>query len=155
MASPRAILKRTQSVKNIAKITKTMQMIATAKFKRAHDRAVAARPYTDKLTRLIGKLAEAAGADFAHPLLGFLQRDLAGIDCTAFGHDPRDHPQTRGNPLVDPGGHGALHQCGIHLARPAVQVQPGARVDARQDGRAESRRCGEQQIDIGIALRLA
>ena len=69
MASPRAILKRTQSVKNIAKITKTMQMIATAKFKRAHDRAVAARPYTDKLTRLIGKLAEAAGADFAHPLL--------------------------------------------------------------------------------------
>ena len=69
MASPRAILKRTQSVKNIAKITKTMQMIATAKFKRAHDRAVAARPYTDKLTQLIGKLAEAAGADFAHPLL--------------------------------------------------------------------------------------
>ena len=69
MASPRAILKRTQSVKNIAKITKTMQMIATAKFKRAHDRAVAARPYTDQLTRLIGRLAEAAGADFAHPLL--------------------------------------------------------------------------------------
>ncbi len=69
MAKPRAILKRTQSVKNIAKITKTMQMIATAKFKRAHDRAVAARPYTDKLTRLIGKLADAAGADFEHPLL--------------------------------------------------------------------------------------
>jgi F-type H+-transporting ATPase subunit gamma len=69
MAKPRAILKRTQSVRNIAKITKTMQMIATAKFKRAHDRAVAARPYTDKLTRLIGHLAEAAGADFQHPLL--------------------------------------------------------------------------------------
>ncbi len=69
MAKPRAILKRTQSVKNIAKITKTMQMIATAKFKRSFDRAVAARPYTDKLTRLIGKLADAAGADFAHPLL--------------------------------------------------------------------------------------
>ena len=69
MAKPRAILKRTKSVKNIAKITKTMQMIATAKFKRAHDRAVAARPYTDKLTRLIGNLADAAGADFAHPLL--------------------------------------------------------------------------------------
>jgi len=69
MAKPRAILKRTQSVKNIAKITKTMQMIATAKFKRSFDRAVAARPYTDKLTRLIGKLADAAGADFEHPLL--------------------------------------------------------------------------------------
>jgi F-type H+-transporting ATPase subunit gamma len=69
MAKPRAILKRTQSVKNIAKITKTMQMIATAKFKRAFDRAVAARPYTDKLTRLIGKLADAAGTEFEHPLL--------------------------------------------------------------------------------------
>jgi F-type H+-transporting ATPase subunit gamma len=69
MAKPRAILKRTKSVRNIAKITKTMQMIATAKFKRAHDRAVAARPYTDKLTRLIGDLAAAAGADFEHPLL--------------------------------------------------------------------------------------
>lgn len=69
MAKPRAILKRTKSVRNIAKITKTMQMIATAKFKRAHDRAVAARPYTDKLTALIGDLAEAAGGDFEHPLL--------------------------------------------------------------------------------------
>ena len=69
MAKPRAILKRTQSVRNIAKITKTMQMIATAKFKRAHDRAVAARPYTDHLTSLITKLADAAGADFEHPLL--------------------------------------------------------------------------------------
>jgi len=69
MAKPRAILARTKSVQNIRKITKTMQMIATAKFKRAHDRAVAARPYTDKLTRLIGKLADAAGSEFAHPLL--------------------------------------------------------------------------------------
>src|SRR5210317_1592069 len=68
MAKPRAILKRTQSVSNIAKITKTMQMIATAKFKRAHDRAVAARPYTDRLGRLIGELSEAAG-EFTHPLL--------------------------------------------------------------------------------------
>jgi F-type H+-transporting ATPase subunit gamma len=69
MAKPRAILKRTQSVRNIAKITKTMQMIATAKFKRAHDRAVAARPYTDKLTHLLGELAEAAGSEFEHRLL--------------------------------------------------------------------------------------
>jgi F-type H+-transporting ATPase subunit gamma len=69
MPKPRAILKRSQSVKNIAKITKTMQMIATAKFKRAHDRAVAARPYTDRLTKLIGDLANAAGGEFKHPLL--------------------------------------------------------------------------------------
>jgi F-type H+-transporting ATPase subunit gamma len=68
MAKPRAILKRRHAVQGIAKITKTMQMIATAKFKRTFDRAVAARPYTDRLTRLIGRLA-AAAAGFAHPLL--------------------------------------------------------------------------------------
>ncbi len=68
MAKPRAILKRRKAVQNISKITKTMQMIATAKFKRANDRAVAARPYTDKLTTLIGELSAAAG-DFHHPLM--------------------------------------------------------------------------------------
>ncbi len=68
MAKPRAIHKRRHAVQNIAKITKTMQMIATAKFKRTFDRAVAARPYTDRLTRLIGRLA-AAAAGFVHPLL--------------------------------------------------------------------------------------
>ena len=69
MAKPRAILNRSKSIKNIAKITNTMYKIAAAKFKRAFDRAVAARPYTDKLTQLIGDLARAAGDDFDHPLL--------------------------------------------------------------------------------------
>ena len=56
MAKPRAILKRRKAVQNIAKITKTMQMIATAKFKRAFDRAVAARPYTDRIAALVADL---------------------------------------------------------------------------------------------------
>ncbi len=68
MAKPRAIHKRRHAVQNIAKITRTMQMIATAKFKRTFDRAVAARPYTDRLTSLIGRLA-AAASGFVHPLL--------------------------------------------------------------------------------------
>lgn len=68
MAKPRAILKRRSSIQNIAKITKTMQMIATAKFKRSNDRAIGARPYTDQLTALINELSAAAG-DFRHPLL--------------------------------------------------------------------------------------
>ncbi len=69
MAKPRAILNRAKSIGSIAKITDTMYKIAAAKFKRAFDRAVAARPYTDKLTQLIGDLASAAGGDFDHPLL--------------------------------------------------------------------------------------
>ena len=68
MAKARAILKRIGAVKNIAKITNTMQMIATARFKRAFDRAVAARPYTDRLVKLIEQLTDAAG-EYTHPLL--------------------------------------------------------------------------------------
>jgi F-type H+-transporting ATPase subunit gamma len=65
---PRAILKRRKAVQNIAKITKTMQMIATARFKKAFDRAVAARPYTDRLGELVAELSSATGG-FTHPLL--------------------------------------------------------------------------------------
>jgi len=68
VAKPRAILKRRKAVQNIAKITKTMQMIATARFKKAFDRAVAARPYTDRLAALVARLASAAG-ELKHPLL--------------------------------------------------------------------------------------
>jgi F-type H+-transporting ATPase subunit gamma len=68
MAKARAIIKRRKAVKNIAKITKTMNMIATARFKKSFDRAVAARPYTDKLKELLGELAS-AGLSYSHPLL--------------------------------------------------------------------------------------
>ena len=78
MAKPRAILNRRKAVSNIAKITKTMQMIATAKFKRAFDRAVAARPYTDRLQGLIGELSGATG-EFRHPLLEERERRRAAV----------------------------------------------------------------------------
>ena len=68
MPKPRAILKRKKAVQGIAKITKTMQMIATARFKKAFDRAVAARPYTDRLGQLVTALSSAAG-ELKHPLL--------------------------------------------------------------------------------------
>jgi F-type H+-transporting ATPase subunit gamma len=76
MANTRAILKRRKAVRNIHKITRTMNLIATSKFRRAHDRAVASRPYTEKVTELVNKLAEATATDgdeesatMAHPLL--------------------------------------------------------------------------------------
>ena len=68
MAKPRAILKRANAVRSTARITNTMRMIATARYKKAFDRAVAARPYTDRLGKLIDELSAAAGA-FQHPLL--------------------------------------------------------------------------------------
>ena len=48
MAKARAIVKRRKAVRNIRKITKTMQMIATAKFQKSLKRAVGTKPYSNK-----------------------------------------------------------------------------------------------------------
>ncbi len=71
MANRRAIVKRRKAVRNIKKITRTMQLIATARFQAAMNRAVASRPYTDRLARLVADLADAAreAGGLRHPLL--------------------------------------------------------------------------------------
>src|SRR5277367_977029 len=68
MAKARAIVKRRKAVRNIRKITKTMQMIATAKFQKSLKRTVGAKPYTLKVRELVGELAASAGG-VDHPLL--------------------------------------------------------------------------------------
>ena len=68
MANRRVLVKRRKSIRNIRKITRTMQLIATARFQAAFNRAVASRPYTEKLAELVGDLARAAGG-LDHPLL--------------------------------------------------------------------------------------
>ena len=61
MANRRVLVKRRKSVRNIRKITRTMQLIATARFQAAFNRAVAARPYTEKLAELVADLSRRAG----------------------------------------------------------------------------------------------
>ena len=68
MANRRVLLKRSKSVGNIRKITRTMQLIATARFQAALNRAQATRPYTEKIAELVADLSDAAeGID--HPLM--------------------------------------------------------------------------------------
>jgi F-type H+-transporting ATPase subunit gamma len=67
MAKARAIVKRRKAVRNIRKITQTMQLIATARFQKCMQRAVASQPYTRKITELIQTLGGQPAAD--HPLL--------------------------------------------------------------------------------------
>jgi F-type H+-transporting ATPase subunit gamma len=69
MAKARAIVKRRKAVRNIRKITKTMQMIATAKFQKALKRAVGTKPYTRKVRELVAELAASLGDNVEHPLL--------------------------------------------------------------------------------------
>src|SRR5213078_1250871 len=68
MAKARAIVKRRKAVRNIKKITKTMQMIATAKFQKSLKRAVGTKPYTMKVRELVRELAASVG-NVKHPLL--------------------------------------------------------------------------------------
>src|SRR6476646_10082904 len=68
MAKARAIIKRRKSVQNIRKITRTMELIATARFKKALDRATQAEAYTRKIAELVADLGT-TDLEVAHPLL--------------------------------------------------------------------------------------
>lgn len=68
MAKARALDRRRKSIRNIRKITRTMELIATARFKKAMDRATAAGAYTKRITSLVADLAN-SGLEIHHPLL--------------------------------------------------------------------------------------
>ena len=68
MANIRQLDKRRKSVKNVRKITRTMELIATARFKKAMDRAAAATDYTKRITSIVQDIAK-SGTDVSHPLL--------------------------------------------------------------------------------------
>ena len=56
MAKGRELKGRIKSVENTRKITRTMEMVATSKMKRAQDRVVAARPYAKALGEVMSRL---------------------------------------------------------------------------------------------------
>jgi F-type H+-transporting ATPase subunit gamma len=78
MAKARAIVKRLKAVKNIRKITKTMELIATARFKKAMDRATEAAAYTKKISEIVADLS-ATNLTFTHPLLKAHETQNNGI----------------------------------------------------------------------------
>lgn len=71
MAKLRDIKRRIKSVKNTAKITRTMELIATAKSKQAQDRIQRSLPYFEALAEVAGQARKASGDDAgpAHALL--------------------------------------------------------------------------------------
>ena len=68
MANRRVLVKRRKAVRNTRKITRTMQLIATARFQAAFNRAMATKPFTEKLAEMVADIARAAGG-VDHPLL--------------------------------------------------------------------------------------
>jgi F-type H+-transporting ATPase subunit gamma len=78
MANIRKILKRRKSVNNICKITRTMEMIATSRLKKASARASAGQLYTRELEKLQGLLAGNV-QDISHPLIVPNARHLPSV----------------------------------------------------------------------------
>ena len=70
MISPRILRRRIRSIQSTAKITRAMEMIATAKMRRSQEQALAGRPYSDKISQVIADLAaQPASGGALHPLL--------------------------------------------------------------------------------------
>jgi len=72
MAKARAIIKRLKAVRNVRKITRTMELVATARFKKAMDRATQAAAYTRKISEIVADLSNTmaeGSSSFTHPLL--------------------------------------------------------------------------------------
>ncbi|HEV3238603.1 MAG TPA: ATP synthase F1 subunit gamma [Gemmataceae bacterium] len=87
MAKTRAIVKRRKAIRNIRKITRTMELIATARFKKALDRAVEAEAYTRKIAELAADLS-ASATHITHPLLQkheSIQNSLLLVICSNRG----------------------------------------------------------------------
>ena len=68
MANLREISRRMSSIKSTMQITRTMEMISTARIRKALDRAEQAEPYKDAITRMLANVAS-AGFDASQPLL--------------------------------------------------------------------------------------
>ena len=68
MAKTRELVVRRKAIRNIRKITRTMELIATARFKKAMDRTVEAAAYTKKIAEIAAELS-ASAQDVTHPLL--------------------------------------------------------------------------------------
>src|SRR5436190_6563037 len=68
MANLRLLVNRRKAIRNIRKITRTMELIATARFKKAMDRATDAAGFTRKIAELAADVSASAGG-VSHPLL--------------------------------------------------------------------------------------
>ncbi len=76
MAGEKEIRTKIQSVKNMRKITKAMEMVAAAKIRKAQHQMEASRPYAERIRRVVGHLAQ-ANPDYKHPFL--VERDVKRV----------------------------------------------------------------------------
>ncbi|HEY5002356.1 MAG TPA: ATP synthase F1 subunit gamma [Ktedonobacteraceae bacterium] len=79
MPSTQAIRRRIRSTKNIAQITKAMQMVASSRMRRAQERVQQSRPYSEHLRDLVSHLANAGSDDVGDEVALLQQRPVRNI----------------------------------------------------------------------------
>jgi F-type H+-transporting ATPase subunit gamma len=79
MPSTREVRRRIRSVKNMAQITKAMQMVASSKMRRAQERVQDARPYADQIRALVSRLSNATGEDIGEGVALLKKRPVRTI----------------------------------------------------------------------------
>lgn len=122
MAKVRKLRTRIRAVSNIRTIAKTMEMVASARFRKSQDQVSGARPYTDALSDLVGDLMERnPKLTGEHPLVREpegVKRDVLMVLtsnrglCGGYNTSVLRTAMTRYRQLADAGYEVALHVSG-------------------------------------------
>ena len=78
MAAGKEIRSKIKSVENTKKITKAMEMVAASKMRKAQERMLAARPYSEKVRNIAAHLSE-ANPEYVHPFMQANEAKKAGV----------------------------------------------------------------------------
>jgi F-type H+-transporting ATPase subunit gamma len=84
MAGAKEIRGKIASIKNTRKITKALEMVAASKVRKAQDRMRAARPYAEKIRKIIGHLRQ-VNLDYKHPFT--LERPVKSVGIVVISTD--------------------------------------------------------------------
>jgi F-type H+-transporting ATPase subunit gamma len=78
MAAGKEIRGKIKSVENTKKITKAMEMVAASKMRKAQDRMLAARPYSEKVRNIAANLGQ-ANPEYEHPFMQVNDAKKVGV----------------------------------------------------------------------------
>src|SRR5580693_679809 len=84
MAGAKEIRGKIASIKNTRKITKALEMVAASKIRKAQDRMRAARPYAEKIRKIVGHLRQ-VNLDYKHPFT--LERPVRALGVIVISTD--------------------------------------------------------------------
>src|ERR671921_285251 len=99
MPSLKDIRGRIGSVRNIAQITRAMEMVAASRMKRAQDAILAARPYSDEMRAALSRVAAVVGEE-VDPLLARRPVKRVALIMITTGRKGRDGMRRAGIPIA-------------------------------------------------------